>query len=682
MLRGRGDFRRPSRDLEALASKPLAIRYPVRAPRWNSFIKAMRRAHQQTSTLLALSATLLAASCGGSGGGGAATFVAKATTEAADPSFDPVVGGDFAAFLALEATTGPAGTDIDGDGTPDDKVTMGISLLNGVTTSTNLEADAVYILDGEFFLVVDEITNGVDYSGAGGIADLVLMHWNTEAGIDPVYVDDIERTASIAAVATPENLYYVTTVAQGAGTTNLRLLDPLMPTLPVTVGVSGSALSSCRILGDREGLLLVTVDENVDGDTDGDGDGTDSFALALLDATDVAAELSLTAVTIRGASTPFDAEALDVVGDGIADEGWLVAVLADEITEDVDLNDPSLFAGGWLPIQCSNLADNDKTDEVLHYIYFGHPTFATTPVNTGLVGRSRVLVVDGEYVATITPETDAGCDLNGDGLGDLIPRWCAAVDPALGSMGVLPPNAGTLMDALALAPAGGSLGLVKLEGNLVALVSEANDTEDHDSDGLNTHNLLAYIDDLDTDMTWDYDLGTPEGGFTVVGASWLGSDAVIDRIAVGFQESVVDLNLNGGCGAVLKDADKSDSVAAWIHFETGGLGIPGIGFSVDKFNMGGVFAGGNLFFRMDEADDDTDYNGNGTKTEIILTRNPVGAAGCAPTAIGTLHNLVKPAIFSDNVRGGVFMTDEDEALVDVNNDGDEDDFVLRWMRFL
>ena len=122
-------------------------------------------------------------------------------------------------------------------------------------------------------------------------------------------------------------------------------------------------------------------------------------------------------------------------------------------------------------------------------------------------------------------------------------------------------------------------------------------------------------------------------------------------------------------------------MAAWIHFEPEGLIIPGIGFSVDEFNMGGVFAGGNLFFRMDEAADDTDYNNNGLKTEVVLTRNPVGAAGCSPKAIGTLHNLVKPAIFSDNVRGGVFMTDEKEALVDVNMDGDEDDFVLRWMRF-
>jgi len=237
------------------------------------------------------------------------------------------------------------------------------------------------------------------------------------------------------------------------------------------------------------------------------------------------------------------------------------------------------------------------------------------------------------------------------------------------------------MDALVLDPAGGSLGMVELEGNLVILVSEANDTEDHDSDGLNTHDLLAYVDDLDTDMAWEYELGTPEGGLTVVGASWLGAEAVIDRIAVGFQESTLDENLNGGCGAILKDLDTDDSVAAWIHFEPEGLSIPGIGFSVDEFNMGGVFAGGNLFFRMDEAADDTDYNNNGLKTEVVLTRNPVGAAGCSPKAIGTLHNLVKPAIFSDNVRGGVFMTDEKEALVDVNMDGDEDDFVLRWMRF-
>ena len=163
--------------------------------------------------------------------------------------------------------------------------------------------------------------------------------------------------------------------------------------------------------------------------------------LALLDGTDPAAVVTPTSVSLRDGSTPLDAEALDVAGDGIPDEGWLVAVLVDETSEGADLNDPGLFDGDWLPAQCAAVADGDQTDEVLHYIYFGHPTFASTAMNTGLAGRSKVLVLDGSFVATLSPEDEQGCDLNQDGLaGDLFARWCEALDPALGILALRPPG--------------------------------------------------------------------------------------------------------------------------------------------------------------------------------------------------------------------------------------------------
>jgi hypothetical protein len=652
----------------------------------------MKRDPGKLTVQLALSTALLAASCGGGGGGGVSTFSATATAHAVDEAFVPVVVGDLSAYRVIELDQGPLGTDLNDDGLADAKVTLGLSLLNGATKSTNLEADEVFILGEQFFLVVDEIKNGVDYNGDSAIADLVLMHWTMEELIEPVYVEDVERTALIKGAMTSERFYFVTPSAVGIGSTNICFVDAIMPQLSIRVGGPGSGLDSCRIFGEKQDLLLLTIDENVDGDLDGDGDGMDSFVLALFDGTDIAGNVTLTSLTLRDGDAGqfqvgFDAEALDVSDDGVADEGWLIGVLVDEIAEDADLNDPALFTGGWLPVQCtglSALADGDKIDQVLHYIYFGHPTFSMDPVNTGLVGSSRVLVLDGEYVATVSAEGDANCDLNSDtDTGDLMPRWCKAIDPALGSMGILPPHASSLMDAVVISPSGGSLGLVELSGNLVALVSESFDNEDHDGDGFFTHNLIAYIDDLDTDGAWEYSLLDPEGGNAEVGASWLGAEAIIDRIAVGLEESVADLNLNKGCNGVEKDSDKADSVAAWLHFEPGGLGIPGIGFAVEEFNMGGTFAGGNMFFALSEAGDDRDYNDNNTKTDTILTRNPVGSSGCAPTAIGTLliSSSDRPALISDNTRGGVFLTDEQDALVDVNKDGDADDIVLRWMRF-
>lgn len=633
--------------------------------------------------LLAGLSAFAVVACGGGGGGGIPTFESQATAQAMDVSFPAVVAGDWAAYRAVEATTGAGGTDLDSDGVADDKVTFALSLVDGTETSSNLEAEKVFIIGDTFFLVVDELVAGADLGGSVAADELLLMTWDPTSGMDPVYVDTLERAASVRAVATSERLYYVAAATPAALETNLRFLDVVDVGLPVTVGVSAGTITSARILDERDDLVLLTLDETVDGDLDGDGDGTDAFVLALLDGTDAAALLEPTAVTIGGATTPFDAEALDVAGDGTADDGWLVGVFADEVSMGADLNDPALFAGAWRPGQCAAAADGDQTDDVLFYIYYNHPTFASTPINTGLVGRNVVHVVDGAYVATVSPETEAGCDLNQDGdSGDLVPRWCEAVDPALGSMGLLPPGATSLMDAVVASPAGGSFGLVELAGNLIALVDEATDNTDHNGDGLKTATLIAFVDDLDTDLAWDYNLTEPEGGTVTVGASWLGSVPAVDRIGIGLEESVADQNLNNGCGVTPKDGDKTDSVGAWLHFETAGLVVPGIGFATQPFNAGITFAGGNAFFNVDEAGDDSDYNGDGDKFDQILVRNPLGPMGCQPKAMGTMSSSFGLAITSDSVqRGGVFVGDEVDAKFDFNKDGDQNDLVLRWIRF-
>lgn len=648
------------------------------------------RLRLSSNAALFMGASLLAvSSCSGGGGGGVATYTSHETKQALDPGFAAVVVGDWAGYRVLEASTGPVGTDLDGDLVPDDKVTFALSLVTGVETSANLEADEIHILDGNFYLVVDELKAGVDLGGAAAADELLLMHWDPLGLVDPAFVDSLERTAPIHAVTTAERLYYVSDAAPAANETNLRFLDLVDPTLAVTVSVGAGSLASGRILGERDDLVLLTFDETVDGDLNGDADGdTDLFVLGLLDGTDVAAEVQLTTVSLRGPGSPFDAEALDLADDGVADEGWLVGVLVDEISMNQDLNDFALFSPGWRPGQCPAAADGDMTDEVLFYIYYQHPTFAVTPMNTGLVGRNRVHVLQkpGElFVATISPEDEAGCNLNADGDvspgADLIPRWCAAVDPALGLADILPPGSTSLMDAVSASPAGGSFGLVKLAGNLVALIDESADDDDHNGDLAEDATLVAYVDDLGTDLVWNYQLVDPEGGLVTVGAAWMGSEGAVDRLGIGLEESVVDQNLNNGCGATPKDSDKDDQVAAWLHFEAAGLVVPGVGFATQPFNSGITFAGGNAFFNVDELSDDSDYNGDGDKLDQILVRNPLGSIGCAPKAMGTMSSTLGLSLTSDNVRGGVFLADEADAKFDFNKDGDKSDLVLRWIRF-
>jgi hypothetical protein len=634
----------------------------------------MNRPRFVQSACVLVTSLALVASCSNSSSG-ISNFTSQQTGQALDVTFDAVVGGDWAAYRALEATTGAAGTDLDGDTTTDDAVTMALSLASGAEYSSNLNADAVYIIDNVLFLVVDETIAGVDLGGNVGATDLLLMTWEPADGVFPVALDTLDPAATIPAVATSDRLYYIADATPGAMETNVRFVDTSDLLTTMTVGHTAGTLTSGRLMGAREDLVLLRFDETVDGDLDGDADGTDLFVLALLDGTDVAAEVVETAVTMGSAVAPFDAEALDT-------QGWLVGVLADEASMGMDLNDPALFAAGWRPGQCAAGADGDMTDDVLFYIYFDHATFASTPINTGLVGRNRVHVVGGEYVATISPETEAGCDLNQDGgTGDLIPRWCAAVDPAMGSMGIFPPTATSVMDAIVASPAGDSFGLVKMQDILVALVDEATDDQDHNGDTLKNATLIAYIDDLDTDLAWEYDLDDPEGGTAIVGASWMSADAQLNRIGIALEESSVGMSLNNGCGTSPKDMDLSDSVAGWLHYESGGLVIAGIGFSTQPFNAGASFAGGQAWFNVDENSDDFDYNGDGDKNDQILVRNPLGSIGCVPKAMGTMSSMAGLALIGSSPRGAVFIADEVDAKFDFNTDGDKLDEVLRWTKF-
>ena len=86
---------------------------------------------------------------------------------------------------------------------------------------------------------------------------------------------------------------------------------------------------------------------------------------------------------------------------------------------------PLLFPGSWPPFACPLYDDVDQSDDVLFFLEFaawssnhvGNP-----PINIGLVGANRVIIVPG-FVATLTPEDLFEHDRR-DVVDDVQPLFC------------------------------------------------------------------------------------------------------------------------------------------------------------------------------------------------------------------------------------------------------------------
>ena len=263
------------------------------------------------------------------------------------------------------------------------------------------------------------------------------------------------------------------------------------------------------VLGSDEGLLFLSLDENVEGlELNSDGLVDDGFVLALLDTTDPSAMVLNVGRAVADAATPLRAR--------FAGGDWNVAFLVSEAAQDdfpSGLNDAALFGASWVPLACPGYADTDTSDDVLHFLSFNawsaNPG-ASPPVNTGLAGAGRVLSVPG-WVATLSPESDDGnCSTNGDAdTSDVVLRWFSTAAPQL------PVTNNTRLLAVASTP-GGTQGATDLDGTWIAVVDEAADDRDHDQDGKKDRTLVAWLDPQNS-APWTFDHGTGPG-FQSVGA--------------------------------------------------------------------------------------------------------------------------------------------------------------------
>jgi hypothetical protein len=652
-------------------------------------------------TLLALPLLLLPlAACGSNGDDSG--FEVRTTTQAAEPSAGIVVGGDWLVYFASEGFSGPTGTNFNLDADKLDQVAFAVNLRSREETNLQVAARGAVILGDEIYLTVDEALDGFDWDPTVIDAD-VLLHWSSTAGVvTRVDTLDLAFAGELPRVVDGRIYYSAVTTLAVTDETNLRSIDEAMPTTPVVV-LNEAAAGNVRahLVGEDEGLLFCVIDETDDGMIrNGDGDALDEHVLALLDGTNPSATLRNIGLALASDSDPLAARLLGA-------NDWLVAFLVDEAFQGgTNFNDQALFTQPLLPESCALTPDMDALDQVLFFLDF--KSGALNPVNTGLAGHERVLALDG-FVATISSEADANCNLNADtgdtDSSDEVARWVSTDT----SVPIAPAREADQLHALATSIAGGSRGLAVLDDRLVAVIDEAADDFDHDGK-LADHELVAWLDPAVASAPWHFShqastanccspnppnscrFGT--GVFDsdcdsepFAGASWMAPEAVGNRLAMTFLEevpgtnpNVSSLNNNLDCALEQKDTDKIDALPVWADFQSGPtLDFDGLAYAVDANNAGIEIAHDFAFFRVSEAADNHDYNGDGQLNDVVLFRNPL--LSCDPVPMATSSVVPSQVITTDRDRGAAFLSSESQAGVDFNADGDMTDLVVRYFSF-
>ena len=634
---------------------------------------------------------LLTTACGSSSNSDSDAFDIRTTQNAVSGATPLAIGGGWIVYLASEAFTGASGTDFNNDGDQSDDVACVVRISNRQETNLAVAARDAVVIDDEVYLAVVESDDGTDWNGVNALGDIVLLHWSQAANAVTL-VDTIDPDVrTVAMLEVGGRLYYPSaSTPTDPDRTSLALLEPSAPTTPVFVrNVIGGGPLRPILAGEAEGLLVLVLDEDEEGvDLNGDADVLDGSVLALLDGTDRNARLQNVGLALEDEDA---AVAAEPTGSG----DWLVGFLVSEAAQGAtNLNDPTAFNQPLVPDSCQATPDTDTDDQVLHFLeYQAFVAGTATAENTGLAGDQRVVVVDG-YVATLSDEFDASCDLNEDGdTDDDIARWVAAVTP------ITPPRDPSQMFAVEDSLPGGAMGFATLQDRFVIVVDEADQGADLDGK-TEDHDLVAWLDpDAGFSADWTFahqsssSVTTGTGIFDTngnsepyAGASWMAEER-FGRLPLAFQEEVPGtnadvgpLNNNVACAFELKDNDVTDSLPVWADFESGPiLDFDGLGFALDEDDAGIVIAAGFAFFRVDEAADGRDYNADGAVDDVVLMRNPL--LSCDPRVMATSSGIAGPVIVTDDENGAAFLSSEFQAGMDFNEDGDTNDLVVRYFRF-
>ena len=601
------------------------------------------------------------------------------TKQAAGAAGPLVVDGRWLAFGADEATSGAAGADLNGDGDMTDAVATVVDMKTHKETLLGVAVRDFVVLGDEIYLVVDEAEDGFDWTGEGGLGQGALLHWSEAAGAVTL-VMSLHAGAPLSALVVGEHLY-VEAAGSGSGafgalglSTTLHLLTADAPTAPQPVPSVDGTFGLPRLLAQRQGLVLLALEEEREGtDLNGDSDTTDTV-LALLDGTDPAAAIRSTGLAIAAQEPIFEA-----LQQGPS--GWLVAFLVPEADQGgANLNDPALFPPDWQPAQCLGYEDADASDQILFAIdffaWFADP-LSHPPVNTGIAGRERVFALahTSLVVGTISAEAEAGgCPLNGDGdADDRVARW-AQVHPTLAVLG----DPERLL-ALADVPSDSS-GIAIADGRLATVVSEQADGRDHDGAPGSDRDLLAWIDpDQGLAASWVFNHDDPtytaSSEFDYVEVNWLsealGRDyalATIDEAFWGYPANHFD-----------QDADQDDVFPVVIRFEPEGevdMVFAGYPVATLPTNPGLTVRNDYVLFRVSEAAENVNFSKDPDYGDAVLLKYHLDQGNLRYVSL--LNKLPGDAAVTDGVSHAAFLADEAHGIVDYNQDGDKDDLVVRY----
>ena len=139
---------------------------------------------------------VLAAACS-AGGGGPSGFQLRRTKVSVAGTTPIAISGLHLAFLADEATTGPGGTDMNGDGDTTDSIAVVVDMGTRVETNLGVAATAIAWAGDELYLAVDESLDGRDWNGDSDEDDLVLLHVSSaHPERPPDFVDVLSTTGA------------------------------------------------------------------------------------------------------------------------------------------------------------------------------------------------------------------------------------------------------------------------------------------------------------------------------------------------------------------------------------------------------------------------------------------------------------------------------------------------------
>lgn len=636
------------------------------------------------STALLVSLSLLVSSCDGGDDSSSASVIPTWTTGwGADQSTSFVFRGDHFAYLASEAHSNAIDANSDGDQT--DLFPVAVDASTQTETQIGVAARGLAWVGEYLYLDVYEADDGVDWNLDTAFDGRVLLYW-ADGMSDPVYLLTLDADVEDAVLSTGE-----LGVCLPDGATTLAVLSATDPAAPGSVSLGLNGAASLELLALHEGLLFVGIDESTVGvDENGDGDSTDERVLGLLDLTGGVA-LGLYSEALLSVGLALSPGKTPLFAEAEGDHEWLVAFLVDEFWQvngaGTSLN--SFAEVGITFSPCGGPEDEDLEDEVLHFSMFSDLRDGLEPKNTGLVGSEKIIRA-GDFLGTVSIEGDEGsCDLNGDGdLDDRVFRWVRA-----DRVNMSPVLDNTKLHALSDLPDQPSHELFEFAGmgdRFVIVVNEVGDGENHDGldefgnaydwdlDGypLDDRNLVAWIaPNTDGAWTFHHDSTDSYGWAT---PTWIGELEGTDRVGIGFSEQSNDepYDLN-------QDGDIVDSVPTFAYYDagTGFMEFPGYAIAADKDEMGIVVFGDWGYYRVSEAENGGDLDGDGDGAGYLLVASHLSTG--QTVNVSPLNFLSGDALEGDPVNAScaAFLVSEGGAVGDLNGDTSTSGFAVRYIRY-